>query len=390
MKTIPLVFAVAGALAASAAHAQSSVTLYGLIDAGLTYTNNVRKGTSQGALWQATSGNINGSRFGLRGAEDLGGGLTAIFVLENGFDLQNGKLGQDGRMFGRQAYVGLSSSQFGTLTLGRQYDSLVDFVALLSGTAATFGGNGFAHPFDNDNLTHSMRINNAVKYTSDNDAGLKFGGLYAFSNSTQFAVNRVYSVGATYAYGPFNVAADYQQINGSTNTTSSSAGAVDINESTANGTGGFQLGAEVQRTVGAGLRYAFGPATVGFVYTHSQFQGTTSFGQSNVNNSGSMRFDNYELNGKYALTQVLSLGIAYTYTDGHVGNGSNTTFGADPKWNQVNLQTVYSLGRRTDVYLEARYQHATGHKYVAFINTSGGASSTANQVVGTVGLRTRF
>ena len=390
MKKSPIVLAMSAALAASASHAQSSVTLYGLIDAGLAYTNNVKKGTSQGALWHATSGDINGSRWGLRGSEDLDGGLKAIFVLENGFDLQNGKLGQDGRMFGRHAYVGLSSVEFGTITLGRQYDSLFDFVAPLSGTARTFGGTGFAHPFDNDNLAHALRMNNAVKYTSSNYAGLKFGGLYAFSNSTPFAVNRAYSAGVSYNNGPLKVAAGYLQINGSTNTTASSAGAVDINEATANGTGGFVAGANVQRTAGVGLNYAFGPATVGFVYTHSQYQGTTSFGQTNVNDSGAMRFDNYELNGKYALTPAVTLGLTYTYTDGRVGNGSNTTFGSDPKWHQVNFQAVYFLSKRTDVYFESMYQHASGHNYVAFIDTSGGASSTANQVVATTGYRVHF
>ncbi|REG49574.1 putative porin [Paraburkholderia sp. BL6669N2] len=390
MRKISAVCAISGLVAASTAQAQTSVTLYGLIDAGLMYTNNVSKGGSQGALIQATSGNINGSRFGLRGAEDLGGGLKAIFVLENGFNVQNGRLGQDGRMFGRQAYVGLGSTQFGTVTLGRQYDSLVDFVAPLSGTAGTFGDTGFAHPFDNDNLNHSVRMNNAVKYTSTNYAGFTFGGLYAFSNSTNFAVNRAYSAGASYATGPFTFAAGYLQINGSTNTTSGSAGAVDLAESTANGTGGFNLGADVQRTAGAALSYKFGPATVGFVYTHSQFQGTTSFGQTNAGNSGTMRFDNFELNGKYALTPAVNLGIADTYTDGHVGNGKNTAYGNDPKWNQINLQAVYLFSKRTDVYIEGMYQHAIGHNYVAFINTAGGASSTSNQVVATVGLRTRF
>jgi general bacterial porin, GBP family len=390
MKKSPVVLAISAALAASASHAQSSVTLYGLIDAGLAYTNNVKKGTSHGALWQATSGDINGSRWGLRGTEDLGGGLNAIFVLENGFNLQNGKLGQDGRIFGRQAYVGLSSAEFGTVTLGRQYDSLVDFVAPLSGTASTFGDTGFAHPFNNDNLYHSVRINNAVKYTSSNYAGLKFGGLYAFSNSSQFELNRAYSAGVSYSYGPLKVAAGYLQINGSTDTTASSAGAVDINEAMANGIGGFVAGADVQRTVGVGLNYAFGPATVGFVYTHSQYQGTPSFGQTNVNHSGTMRFDNYELNGKYALPSAVTLGLTYTYTNGHVGNGSNTTFGSDPKWHQVNFQAVYFLSKRTDVYFESMYQHVSGHNYVAFINTSGGASSTANQVVATVGYRVRF
>ncbi|CDY77676.1 Outer membrane protein (porin) [Caballeronia glathei] len=384
MKKVSLVLGTCGiVVVSSAAHAQSAVTLYGIIDAGIAYTNNVSKGGTSGSLVQATSGEINGSRFGLRGAEDLGGGLKAIFVLENGFSVQSGKLAQNNREFGRQAFVGISSNLYGTITLGRQYDSLVDFVAPLSGTAGTFGDTGFAHPFDNDNLNHSVRMNNSVKYTSNNYAGFKAGALYAFSNNTDFAMNRAYSVGASYNYGPLNVAAGYLQINGS-NSTANTAGAVDLGESAANGTGGFQLGADVQRTVGAGLNYAFGPAVVGFVYTHSQFQGSQSFGSNN----GTVRFDNYEVNGKYALTPALSLGASYVFTNGHVSD--STTFGEDPKWNQVNLQTVYSLSKRTDVYLEGMYQHASGHNFVAFINTAGGASSTANQVMATVGMRTRF
>jgi predicted porin len=384
VKKIAIPVAVAAAFAASAAHAQSSVTLYGLIDAGLMYTNNVKpKGGAGGPLFQATSGEINGSRFGFRGAEDLGGGLKAIFVLENGFSVTNGKLAQDSRLFGRQAYVGLSSDQRGTVTLGRQYDSLVDYVAPLSGTAGTFGDTGFAHPFDNDNLNHSVRMNNAVKFNSANYAGFKFGALYAFSNNTDFSINRAYSAGASYSFAGFNFAAGYLQINGS-NSTANTAGAVDLAESQSNGTGGFVLGADVQRTVGAGVNYAFGPALVGFVYTHSQFQGTQSFGSNN----GRVSFDNYEVNGKYALTSALSLGAAYTYTNGHVTN--STTFGEDPKWSQINLQAIYSLSKRTDVYAEGMYQHVSGHNFVAFINNSGGASSTNNQVVATIGMRHRF
>ncbi|MDR5827712.1 porin [Caballeronia sp. LP006] len=364
------------------ARAQSSVTLYGLIDAGLMYTNNVAKGGSQGSLWQATSGNINGSRWGLRGSEDLGGGLKAIFVLENGFNLQTGRLGQNGREFGRQAYVGLASSDYGALTLGRQYDSLVDFVAPLSATAGSFGDTGFAHPFDNDNLNHSVRMSNAVKYMSSSYAGLKFGALYAFSNSTDFSMNRAYSAGGSYSYGPFNVAVGYLQINGSNG--ANTAGAIDVAESTANGTGGFVVGASREWVLGAGTNYAYGPALIGFVFTRSVYQGTTSFNSVN----GAMSFYNYEVNAKYALTPAISLGIADTYTDGHAAN--SRTFGDDPKYNQVNLQAIYSFSKRTDVYAEAMYQHAIGAQYVAFINTSSGASSTANQVVGTVGLRHRF
>ncbi|WP_233872813.1 porin [Paraburkholderia adhaesiva] len=383
MKKISIAVASVAAFAAASAHAQSSVTLYGLIDAGIAYTNNVA-GSGRVAL---QSGNISGSRFGLRGGEDLGGGLKAIFVLENGFDVANGGLKQNNRMFGRQAFVGLSSNQFGTVTLGRQYDTTVDFVTPLSATSGTFGDSGFAHPYDNDNLQHTVRFNNAVKFTSQNYNGFKFGGMYAFSNSTEFAVSRAYSAAASYNFGPLNIAAGYLQSNGSglkvganyANTT----GAVDQAEvkSTANG---GNLTSDVQRSIAAGVNYAFGPAVVGFVYSHAQYQGTSAFGLNN----GSARFDNYEVNGMYNFTTALKAGISYTYTDAHL-NGA-TTFGADPKWNQVNAIARYSLSKRTEVYAEAMYQHATGSQNVAVMYNAGGASSTANQVMGAAGILTRF
>jgi predicted porin len=87
-----------------AAHAQSSVTLYGIIDEGINYNSNMKGGRS----YALQSGVMQGSRWGLRGAEDLGGGLRATFVLENGFDLNSDKASQGGLLFGRQAYVGFA------------------------------------------------------------------------------------------------------------------------------------------------------------------------------------------------------------------------------------------------------------------------------------------
>ncbi|WP_246793060.1 porin [Burkholderia perseverans] len=378
MKKISIAAACLTAFAAASAHAQSSVTLYGLVDAGIAYTNNVG-GSGRVAL---ASGNISGSRFGLRGAEDLGGGLKAVFVLENGFSVNNGQLGQNSRMFGRQAYVGLSSSTFGTLTVGRQYDDVVDFVAPLSATAGTFGDSGFAHPYDNDNLQHSVRFNNAVKFTSLNYAGFKFGGMYALSNSTAFAVSRAYSAGASYTFGPLTAAAGYLQTNGTAAKVGSAfantGGAVDQAEVKGN------LTSDVQRTAAAGLSYAFGPAVLGFVYSHSQYQGTSALGLNN----GSARFDNYEVNGMVNLTPALKAGLSYAYTDAHLSGA--TAYGADPKWNQVNAIARYALSKRTELYAEAMYQHATGNKNVAALYNAGGASSTGNQVMGAVGMLTRF
>src|SRR5260370_36937450 len=90
---------------AGVAHAQSSVTLYGIVDAGFVYNNN----SGGHKLYETRAGNLQGDRWGLRGTEDLGGGLKALFVLENGFNAFNGTLGQKGDEYGRQAYVGLTS-----------------------------------------------------------------------------------------------------------------------------------------------------------------------------------------------------------------------------------------------------------------------------------------
>jgi hypothetical protein len=111
---------------AGVAHAQSSVTLYGLIDAGVTYVNHANAKAQ--SLYQYGDGVAQGSRWGLRGSEDLGNGLKAIFVLENGFNSGTGAAGQGGDLFGRQAYVGLTQDGVGSLTLGRQYSFSTDYL----------------------------------------------------------------------------------------------------------------------------------------------------------------------------------------------------------------------------------------------------------------------
>ncbi|MGU7775288.1 porin [Burkholderia sp. MR1-5-21] len=381
MKKTLIVAALSGVFA-TAAHAQSSVTLYGLIDAGITYTNN------QGghSAWQETSGSVNGSRWGLRGAEDLGGGLKAIFTLENGFGINNGTLKQNGREFGRQAFVGLAHDIYGSVTLGRQYDSVVDYLGPLSLTGTQYGGTQFAHPFDNDNLNNSFRINNSVKYQSANYSGLKFSALYGFSNSTSFANNRAYSVGASYSYMGFNFAAAYLQLNNNVNALSQAVtdpGAV---------AGDWTFAAGRQRTWGAGLNYTFGPATAGFVFTQTRLTDSRaiSAAASGVTGgitglSGGTRFNNYEINGRYALTPALSLAGSYTYTDSRI-------VGQTPSWHQFNLQADYALSKRTDVYLQGEYQkvNADGLNLDANINGLGTASSTNKQISVTAGLRHRF
>ena len=145
--------------AAGAAQAQNSVTLYGVIDAGIGYVHNAQGNEK---LVGMINGNLSGDRWGLKGQEDLGGGLKAIFQLESGFHVGTGRLGQGGREFGRQAFVGLTADQYGTVTIGRQYDPLVDMVQGI--TADNYFGSAFATPGDVDNYDNSLRTSNAVKY----------------------------------------------------------------------------------------------------------------------------------------------------------------------------------------------------------------------------------
>ena len=380
MKKSLIVVAVAASFA-SVAHAQSSVTLYGLLDAGLTYTSNV----DHNSKYAAGSGGINQSMFGLRGSEDLGGGLKAIFTLESGFNINNGKFANNNGMFNRQAFVGLSSAQYGTVTLGRQYDAAQDYLAPLTATGS-WGGTYFAHPFNNDNLNTNggYAVNNSIKYSSANYAGFTFGGTYGFSNQAgAFANNREYSFGAAYQYQGLRLGAAYAQQNnpGATNAagTASNGGASD----------GALLGLNGnfrQREFGAAGSYSFGPATVGLAWTQSRADNYTAGQQS-------LRANNYEVNGKYNITPALGLGVAYTFTDGR-GYGVTTDGGSEKvRYHQIGVQADYSLSRRTDVYAEAVYQHAIGDSAVASIYSGDNTqlpSSSKNQTTATIGLRHRF
>lgn len=385
MKKTLLAVAVTGAFSMTA-HAQSSVTIYGLIDASMAYTSNstTTAGAAGSSNYRVTSGLINGSRFGFKGAEDLGGGTKAIFTLENGFNINSGTLGQGSRMFGRQAFVGLQNDRFGSLTIGRQYDSLVDYLAPLTLNGTGFGGWIAAHPYDNDNTNNSLRVNNSVKYSSINYNGLTAGALYGFSNKAgNFANNRAYSAGVNYANGPLTLAAAYLERDNA-GSTANTAGAVDPSSDAI-------FAATRQRVFGAGINYAFGPATVGFVYTHSQLQGLTGITwnstTTSVTNTG-LRFDNFELNTKYFITPAISLAAEYVYT-----MASEDSTGMKPKFHTVSVQADYRLSKRTDVYLAGTYQRVgnnAGTGLYASVGGSGGISSTNAQTVVGAGIRTRF
>ncbi|WP_341313526.1 porin [Paraburkholderia sp. IMGN_8] len=371
------------AAASVPAFAQSTVTLYGLIDEGFDYTNNV-KGSK---VYELQSGYAQGSRWGLKGTEDLGGGLKAVFQIESGFDVNNGKLAQGGLGFGRQAYVGLATDRFGTVTLGRQYDSLVDYLAQTTANG-NWGGYLFSHPYDNDNTDNTFRVNNTVKYTSPSFAGLQFGGTYSFSNDTNFANNRQYSVGAQYATGGLLVAAAYLQAN---NPSATAGGAI-------NNGGDENFVAKRLRVFGAGINYTFGSATLGFAYTNTNVDQPLSSGYVGAITPvggatlSSLRFNNFEVNGKYQFTPAFYVGAAYTYTR----TSFNATSGKlHPNFQSAGLMADYNLSKRTDVYVQGGYQHAGGDKTgtvldVAYVPGADAVSSTSNQFVLRAAIRHKF
>ncbi len=394
-KTFALGLVSATSAASFAAHAQSSVTLYGIVDAGVAYTNN-QKGASN---VQQTSGKLSGSRWGVKGTEDLGGGLAAVFTLENGFRTNDGTLGQGGRLFGRQAFVGLAKQGIGTLSFGRQYEPLADLVA-------QYAGSGFwspaTHVGDNDNLNQTFRINNAVKFRSDTIAGFTVDGLYAFSNQaggnagTGFGNNRAWGISANYVNGPLSIGAGYVVLN-HPNATSNTGGAVGGTSTTAGDdySGAFFYGLNGgvarQQIAAAGANYTAGPAIVGFAWSHTQL---------NYVDGSSRKFDNFDLNARYLITPATTLIGVYTFTNGHA-SGLPGTGGATlkPRWHQFTLGLDYALSKRTDVYLSGVYQLAagdagtavgSGYQSIAAIADVGTASATRRQVAAFGGLRVKF
>jgi predicted porin len=372
---------------AGTAHAQSSVTLYGLIDAGVTYVNHSRTSTGgSGKLFKYDDGVAQASRWGLRGTEDLGGGLKAIFVLENGFSTANGTAAQGGAMFGRQAYVGLTQNGIGSVTFGRQYSFSTDYLSNYATGGQTVAGNYGYHVSDVDQLT-SSRINNAVKFSSANYAGLTFGGMYGFSNQAgAFAgapgtvaaptggSSRAYSFGANYAAGPFGLGAAYTDIR------FPSQAVPAFSTTLANVT---PATVRDLRTFGVGGRYLFGGATLWALWTNTRLEALTT---------ATTTYNVYEAGGKYAFTPALTGSLAYTYT-----KLSNAFKG---HWNTIDASVDYALSKRTDVYVLGIYQKASGSNggtplqaqigdsTSTYINTSG--SGSTSQVAARVGIRHKF
>ncbi|MBI0330996.1 porin [Burkholderia plantarii] len=339
------------------AHAQSSVTLYGLIDTSLTYLSHGTGGKDAWLVGNNSAGNLGGSRWGIKGGEDLGAGLKAVFQLENGFDPSNGKLGQGGREFGRQAFVGLAHERLGTVTLGRQYDPLTDLVQPI--TEDSVFGAAFATAGDVDNYDDSFRVDRSVKYTSPALDGVRFAVMYSFGGvAGSTGAGQSYSAAVAYSGGPLSLAGGYYHATNS----ASDLGPRDSWSSSSDGTfdGPINLGYRTAHSLGIARvagQYAFGKFTVGAGYSNAQYRrdGASLFGE-NEHYDTAQGFVNYQ-----ASPSIL-MGVGYSYTKS--GGDSSATY------HQVSLGGIYSLSKRTALYVIAAYQRASG-------TTSDGAGGTA-------------
>lgn len=365
----------AGALGlAGSAYAQEGVTLYGLLSVGVAYVNN----EGGHAATRMVPGTMQNNRWGLRGTEDLGGGAKGIFVLESGFGLDDGKSQQGGRLFGRQAYVGLSHDRYGTVTFGRQYDAVFDTLGAMSAPVAA--GGLATHVGDNDNVFGSFRHNNAVKFISPSWGGLRAQATYALSDTGQSANNRSFSLGTSYASGPLKLAAAYMQLDHpGLLASNNAAGAVTDDYAGAP----FVLfhsspltpaaGVARQRVGGVAAGYSVGAARVNAMVTTARYR---------YQDGTAMRLNNYDVNFGYRLTPALELGAAYVFTDGHY-----TGTDARPRWHMGQLSLDYALSRRTDVYVYGVYQRARSARADIYLFAP---SSNGGQLVFVTGIRHKF
>jgi len=319
----------------TAAHAQSSVILYGLADANVEYANHlssVAPGQAgfpgkSGSRTGVTSGALAGSRWGLRGSEDLGGGSRALFVLESGFTMDDGKSTQGGRLFGRQGFLGLENDRLGALTLGRQYTSIFD-------TFANFTPTAYATMYEPVAVMTGLnfRSDNVVKYRAG-FGGVNLRAHWTFGNGVngagevpgQFRRDNGYGAGLNYAGQNVGAAIAYDQYN----PTLSTGGLVGANKKT-----------------GGALSYA---------WTNVQVMGGYRWGQ-NKNNAGKTLFrDNFYWAGAVWTFQPVTLTLAYYYDQ--IMNQPQAN--AKNPW-QVSFIAEYNFSKRTEIYLTSAYARNAG------------------------------
>lgn len=359
--------AAVAALMMPGAHAQGSVTLYGILDVGLTYASNEN---GHGAFL-AQDSEYTPSIWGLHGVEDLGDGYKAVFDLQSQFFINTGAgIPGPGADFNRGAYVGIEKEGIGKLTFGQQYNLLFDFLFFppvrLDGTFM-YGGlfNMRQGPFsalgipgnmtgslDFDETAGMTRVSNSVKFTSAVLGGLRFGALYGFGNTAgSLSANNTVGLGANYSYGTFGAGAAYNE----TRYTSMNDGHDGI------------------RNFGIGVGNTFGNLYANALYTYTKNTLTGAVAQVG------------QIGGLYSFNPFWRLGANYQYIKGNAQLDHNRA-------QQVTTTVQYSLSKRTMLYAEAAYQWTGGDVAGTHNAWIGGLmpSSNNHQFAAHLGMQTFF
>ena len=358
LKTLALVSTTA--LFAASAHAQSSVTMYGILDAGVTYFSNVGGHSN----FSQTNGVDFPSLVGFTGTEDLGGGNHAIFKLETAIKLNNGAAVTPGLAFGNQASVGIANDTYGTVQLGRIRQFTVEMAPYVAAHGGIFG----FHPGNYDQVVQSY-FNNAGSYESPDLRGLRFGAMYSFGSSTAPATNtgRAYSFRLAYQNGPFQTQALMSNINGIT-INPAAIGLPEAFGRPAGATIATGIALDNLTTVSLDASYRIGPVQFIGLYANTQMRAFET----------TERLQTGEAQAVYNISPALMVGGGYQYS---VGMGG--------RWHVYNASAHYSLSKRTLVYLDGEYQHVTGAGQKAALLFSGPASGN-NQAAVTIGMRHSF
>lgn len=312
---------------AMAANAQTNVTIYGVVDIGINYDN----GTSAaGKTLALKSGQQSGSRLGLKGTEDLGSGMSASFVLENGFNADDGSLANGGRLFGRQAWVGLNGN-FGSVKLGRQYSATYNALNAIDPFGLNQAGDAQrVYGYALGKVDPISRSDNTVAYTSPGFNGVMLSAGYKFGETAgSFNTGSSKFAGAAYVKGPLNLQLSYQSTDGVALVAATTAlGAL----STSAGLG--------STTVNVKNLFAGGMCDFGMAKLHA------GIGDTRLEATGSAKIVNYLL----GLSAALGSGTAHGSWNRN--NVRQLSAGAS---NQYGLGYSYPLSKRTNFYTSASY-----------------------------------
>ncbi|CAD6537710.1 porin [Paraburkholderia sabiae] len=356
---------------ATSAFAQSSVTLYGIIDTGIEYVSQANAAGDHVFRMPAVTGELP-SRWGLRGVEDLGGGYSAVFTLESGFNVRDGSSGQGGRLFGRQAFVGLKSATYGTVAFGRQYT--MTYLAL---QGADIIGPDIYGMGSLDAYVPNARTDNAVTYIGSYK-GFTLGAGYSFGRDSAGTGNspgqgtcagsvpghatecRDWSVMLKYDAPYFGIAASYEEQRGGTNAAANFFDGVATTPLTS------AADKDARTHVSAYAQYAGMKLGAGWLGRRVV---TDSPAVANV------RSDLFFVGASYLVTPAFLV-------DGEVFRIVNADH--DTRATMGTLRTTYLLSKRSSVYAQAAYlaNSAKGRYSVS----GGGGGTTPGAGMGQTGV----